>query len=79
MNRMNDETTPNTPNAGGYQPVNSPYQSWNSTPPSGPTEQSDMPDPSVLSQEGPQEPVKPKQKRRVGLGTALALTGPGLD
>jgi len=72
MERMNDQTTPNTPNSGGYQPVNSPYRSWDNSPPAAP-----HPDPAAPSSAATEPPVMapapPKEKRRVGLGTALAL------
>jgi putative serine protease PepD len=47
MGPMNDETTPQVPQAGGYRPVSSPYEV--------------------------QEPEPVPEKRRIGLGTALAL------
>ena len=72
MERMNDQTTPNTPNSGGYQPVNSPYRSWDNSPPATPNP--DTGTPSSAATEPPvMAPAPTKEKRRVGLGTALAL------
>lgn len=47
MDPMNDDTTPQAPQGGGYQPVTSPYEV--------------------------QEPEPVREKRSIGLGTALAL------
>lgn len=62
---IGDMKEENSPNRSEYQPVESPYHSWNSeqAPEVEPTE------PGVVLK----ETEKPKGKRSVGLGTALAL------
>ncbi|RNE48605.1 S1C family serine protease [Corynebacterium alimapuense] len=71
MNGMNDETTPDDR---GFQPVNSPYQSWDSNATNPGVETGSTPEarPEPAPAVTP-EPVPERNKRTVGLGTALAL------
>nr|WP_245974951.1 trypsin-like peptidase domain-containing protein [Corynebacterium alimapuense] len=68
---MNDETTPDDR---GFQPVNSPYQSWDSNATNPGVETGSTPEarPEPAPAVTP-EPVPERNKRTVGLGTALAL------